>query len=377
MPPKSQDTFPKNYEDARAQFLAQAQAIADRHPGAETRSFNVPSAKDPNLYVDELFVPSIASPVSLLVLTSGVHGLEAGLGSAVQLQFMREFLPQAAAKGVAVWIVHCLNPYGYKFGRRTTEENINLNRNFGTNFTVPNPGYLKLAPHFERKKKASGFLHPLKTLSFLTKLLVSGDFNERTLSQAISQGQFTNPQGLEYGGTKPTPQAHYFRERFEEIEKPFEEIVLLDLHTGLGHRNRLHLLTGINVEQCVHKPTFERLFQPEKEVALYEFNSGDEKGFYQTIGDINTMVAEAAPLKKVVALTLEFGTLGNNVFAKADSLSRLWLENQGHFNGYASQSERQKIRQRFKELFNPQERAWQLNALSITRKVLGNTLERI
>ena len=198
------------------------------------------------------------------------------------------------------------------------------------------------------------------------------------MSQAISQGQFTNPKGLEFGGTEPTPQARYFRERFEQLEPRFDEIVMVDLHTGLGKRGRLHLLTGFDVATCVHPQTFARLFQPENEAHLYEFNSGDERGFYQTIGDINTMIAElAAPHKKVVALTFEFGTLGASLLAKADSLSRLWLENQGTHYGFKSPLHEHKIRQKFKELFEPEDVAWQKNALATTREVFSRLVERL
>jgi hypothetical protein len=278
-------------------------------------------------------------------------------------------------------IVHCLNPYGFKYGRRNTEENINLNRNFGTTvetFLTPNSGYLKLAPHFEKKKKATGgALHKFSTLAFLLKRLFTKEFETRTLSQAISQGQFTNPKGLEFGGTEPTPQARYFRERFENLERPFEEIIMVDLHTGLGNRGRLHVLTGFDVKTCIHEQTFARLFQPEKEQHLYEFNSGDEKGFYQTIGDINTMIAELASQKKVVALTFEFGTLGNGPLAKADSLSRMWLENQGTHYGFSSPRAEKVIRQKFKELFEPHDHSWQKGALATTREVFARLVRRL
>ncbi len=381
MATKRQDVFPKNYDDARAQFLAVANSIVPSYPGSEIKSFQVPSATDQNLFVDDFFIPSLGSPTGLLILTSGVHGLEASLGSAAQIQFMREFLPRAAEKGVAVWIVHSLNPYGFKHGRRNTEENINLNRNFGTTaetFRTPNEGYKKLALHFEKEQRASGgALHKFVTLAFLAKRLFTKEFDVHSLSQAISQGQFTNPKGLEFGGTEPTPQARYFRERFEHLEVPFEEIVMVDLHTGLGKQGRLHLLTGYDVETCIHPQTFARLFKPENERQFYEFNSGDEKGFYRTVGDINTMVAELAPRKKVVALTFEFGTLGDGLLAKADSLSRMWLENQGTHHGFTSPVKERVIREKFKALFEPQDPMWQQNALALTREVFARLVDRL
>jgi hypothetical protein len=376
----SQTLFPKTYDDARAQFLSSAKKIQAAHPRAEIRSFHVPSQTDQNLYVDEIYIPS-KTPQSLLILTSGVHGLEASLGSAAQLQFMQTQLNFALSKGIGVWIVHCLNPYGWKYARRVTEENINLNRNFGTtpeSFRTPNDGYLRLAPHIENKSKArSHLLHPLATMAFLIARVFKKEFSSRTLTQAIAQGQFTNPQGLEYGGTAPTPQAKHFRERFEVIENPYSEIMHADFHTGLGKRNRLHLLTGFDVERCVNPTTFKRLFKVEDETHLYEFNSGDEVGFYRTIGDINTLVADCAPTKKVVALTFEFGTLGTGLLANARSLSRLWLENRGTQNGFETSEHEIKIRAKFRELFEPQDPKWQANALAISEQVLKQVVDRL
>jgi hypothetical protein len=374
--------FPKTYDEARARFLDCANGLKARFPQAEVLSFNLPSAKDPNLFVDELYIPSAnPNPQTLLVLTSGVHGLEASLGSAAQLRFMNDQLQTALDKGVGVWIVHCLNPFGWKYGRRSTEENVDLNRNFGTapeTFRTPNEGYVKLAPSFEQNQKArADRLHPLKALAFLGSHVLGKDFDSRSLTQAITQGQFTHPKGLQYGGTGPTPQAKRFRERFERIAAPYREIVHLDFHTGLGRKNRLHLLTGIDVEACIHRPTFKRLFHTEKETHLYEFNSGDEKGFYQTVGDINTMVANCAAGKNVVALTFEFGTLGTGLVNSGRALSRLWLENLGTQNGFESAEDERKIRAKFRDLFEPQDPAWQANALAITREVLNRIVDRL
>ncbi len=370
--------FPKSYDEARARFLASSESLKRRYPRAEMRSFNVPSAKDPNLFVDEIYIPG---KKALLMLTSGVHGLEASLGSAAQLEFMSETIHLALEKGAGVYIVHCLNPYGWKYARRVTEENINLNRNFGTTpetFRTPNEGYLRLAPEIERNEKARhDLLHPFKTLKFLATRLFKKEFTSRTLTQAIAQGQFTNPRGLEYGGREQTPQARNLTERFKQVQNGYDEIIHIDFHTGLGKRNRLHLLTGFDQEKCVHPETFKRLFRAKDEAHLYKFNSGDEDGFYRTVGDINMMTAECAPGKKVVALTFEFGTLGTGLIANGRALSRLWLENRGTQNGFASKKDEQKIKAKFRDLFEPQDPAWQKNALDITHTVLRQVVERL
>ena len=67
----------------------------------------------------------------LLVLTSATHGVEGFCGSGAQIALMRdEALPALMEKlGVAMLLVHAINPYGFSYLSRTTEGNVDLNRN--------------------------------------------------------------------------------------------------------------------------------------------------------------------------------------------------------------------------------------------------------
>src|SRR6185436_8095193 len=87
---------------------------------------------------------------SVLVLTSAYHGVEGFCGSGVPVSLLGDAGFRAAVQrtGVAVLFVHALNPYGFSWWRRTTHENVDLNRNF-QDFDQPLPGspeYDEIAP---------------------------------------------------------------------------------------------------------------------------------------------------------------------------------------------------------------------------------------
>ncbi len=64
----------------------------------------------------------------ILLHTSGLHGVEAFAGSAVQLATLAN--PPALPAGCGLVLVHAVNPYGMAWLRRANENNVDLNRNF-------------------------------------------------------------------------------------------------------------------------------------------------------------------------------------------------------------------------------------------------------
>jgi hypothetical protein len=86
----------------------------------------------------------------LLIVSSACHGVEGYCGSGVQVFALHdaEWRPRRATQGVAVLYIHALNPYGFSHIRRTTHENVDLNRNFH-DFSQPlpvNEAYRELHP---------------------------------------------------------------------------------------------------------------------------------------------------------------------------------------------------------------------------------------
>jgi hypothetical protein len=59
-----------------------------------------------------------------VILSSGLHGVEGPVGSAIQLAFLeREWSVWRCSTDISVVLIHALNPFGYAHGRRPNEEN--------------------------------------------------------------------------------------------------------------------------------------------------------------------------------------------------------------------------------------------------------------
>ena len=127
--PITVECFSDSYAIARSRFLETAVNL-----GARLASFAI-ERKDDNgeaLFIDfALIGPS--NPEKLVVISSGLHGVEGFFGSAVQLAFLQKLLNNGNSyidAGVGVLLIHAINPYGFAMLRRTNEDNIDLNRNF-------------------------------------------------------------------------------------------------------------------------------------------------------------------------------------------------------------------------------------------------------
>src|SRR3546814_17941537 len=65
-------------------------------------------------------------------VTSAMHGEEGYCGSGCQVALLDDqtLLDKAQAGGIGILLIHAVNAYGFSWGHRTNEDNIDLNRNF-------------------------------------------------------------------------------------------------------------------------------------------------------------------------------------------------------------------------------------------------------
>src|SRR4051812_33292522 len=126
-PNRPEDFFSADFPMARRRFR---QAVTARGGRLDTLAIPERGPHGEELGIDIGWFGA-AEPRRVLVHSSGVHGIEGYAGSAIQLQWLAEGLP-ALPSDVAIVIVHLLNPYGYAWLRRVNENNVDLNRNFGT-----------------------------------------------------------------------------------------------------------------------------------------------------------------------------------------------------------------------------------------------------
>ena len=68
------------------------------------------------------------APRRAFIHSSGIHGVEAFAGSAIQARWLDEGVREPPGDA-AIVLVHVLNPYGMAWFRRANERNVDLNRN--------------------------------------------------------------------------------------------------------------------------------------------------------------------------------------------------------------------------------------------------------
>ena len=121
--------YQDSYLECRAAFREKAAKLKSQFDSVETFPVEVKSNTDKDLTIDVCYVPATGKKTRLLILTSGIHGIEGYVGSAVQQMVMEEFIKPELLSGTGVLFVHAMNPYGFKYSRRVTENNVDLNRN--------------------------------------------------------------------------------------------------------------------------------------------------------------------------------------------------------------------------------------------------------
>lgn len=222
------DFFAQSYAEARGKFLAAAEAAqlpvqSHRHPLL---------GHDGEVLAMDVARFGAADARGLLIVSSACHGVEGFCGSGVQNALLADtgFHARAGAAGVAVLYVHALNPHGFSFWRRTTHENVDLNRNWH-DFSRPlpaNPDYDEIAHLLLPATWPPGAEVEAALADFAAR------HGQRRLQTAISSGQHTHPEGLFYGGVNPTWSHQTLRHVLREHGRRCSRLGWIDLHTGLG-----------------------------------------------------------------------------------------------------------------------------------------------
>ncbi len=223
------DCYALDYAGARRKFLTAAEAA-----GARLAHYSHPTARGPDgtvLAIDVASLGAETAPREFLAI-SGTHGQEGYTGSAIQVAWLGSGDAARLPADVKVVFVHGLNPYGFAHCSRTTENNVDLNRNF-VDHTASRPA-----------NRGYDELHEALVLADWTEaeegraVAAMDGFRERhgadALFDALSRGQYDQPDGLFFGGTARewsnlTLEA-IAREHFAAAER----VAFIDWHTGIG-----------------------------------------------------------------------------------------------------------------------------------------------
>lgn len=225
--------FQTDYFTARERFRAAAAAL--RLP---LEVLDLPPARGGQapLTIDAAVLRQPQAQAAL-VISSGTHGVEGFLGSAIQLGLMAALqrpgaLSEWLGEGVNLLLVHALNPWGYAQLRRWNEDGIDLNRNF----LLPGQAYAGAPPLYGALNR---FINPQTAPkrhvplwpSLLRPLQVHGF---RALKRTIAFGQYEFPRGLYFGGKRPAATQRLLGAALPRWLQGMRRVMHLDVHTGLG-----------------------------------------------------------------------------------------------------------------------------------------------
>jgi hypothetical protein len=129
-------------------------------------------------------------------------------------------------------MIHAINPYGFAWLRRVTNENVDLNRNW-IDFTQPlptNPGYAELADIIcPAEWTPEAQMESLQALGAF-----AATHGMATLQQVVSGGQYSHARGVFFGGQGPTWSRRTQTAIFGHYLAQAGRIGIIDYHTGLG-----------------------------------------------------------------------------------------------------------------------------------------------
>ena len=345
------DSFYTSYEDIRAHLQDLTAQL-----GVEISSHPIDLSDD--LYIDSFYLPSTGDKTNLIVLTTGVHGMEGFIGSVMLDVFFQEVYPTLDTEDTGVLVVANVNPYGMKYLRRYNENNVDLNRNFildWENFDLgSNQEYPKVKSFLQPEGKiGNGLWHEVGFYLSLGKTAITDGAG--TISDALLTGQYEYPQGVYYGGTNDQASTVYLKDVFSQcLDSEYENIVHMDIHSGYGPRYNMVIFNSV----------FETMTEAESQAAFgYDYIiAHDSESFYATTGDTTDFFYRLAEQKQAEAdlfsTCFEFGTIGDAFFDTILSLKYTVDENRNHWYPTSNATAQQIVHENYMELFYPTETAW-------------------
>lgn len=364
--------FQESYDDCRKSFITEAGQAQGVYRNVSISDIKIQSEVDPNLTIDYCYIPAQKTFERLLILTSGVHGVEGYVGSAVQQMFLNELLKEIRLDNLGLLLIHGINPYGFKYKRRVTENNVDLNRNSSTDsrlFETVNSGYSDLNGFLNPKQKVNtkSLGNIFFQLNAFQKIL---QYSMGTLRQAILQGQYQYEKGVYFGGKGLDPAIKAVTPLIQDVAQNYDMVFNIDLHTGYGKRGTMHLFPN-PMKDRRRKAKIENIFSGIR------IDWGEEDDFYTVTGDFATYVGQLIPEKYYLTMTFEFGTLDSQVTMGAiKSLHNVILENQGVHFGYKSEEDEESVKSRYLEGYYPSSRTWRSKAIMDARMTLLQAVKK-
>lgn len=353
------ECFSESYAEARPKFCFAAAAA-----GGALRSWFNPKARGPNgelLYLDTTRFGARDAP-HMLVLIAGTHGVEGHCGSGAEIAWMRNGGPPKLPKDTGALLIHAINPYGFAWSRRVTEDNVDLNRNFVDHDKAypENAGYDALAAAILPKEWNDASMAETTRL-FDDYAQKHGAFG---LQGAISGGQYAHPDGVFFGGTTPTWSNRAIRAIAHEELSAARRVGVIDFHTGLGPFGHGELICAVapNAKSFTRAKTWygDEMTSPE---------SGTSTSAV-VVGVMTDSFPQELPDAEVTSIAIEYGT-----YPVPEVLNAVRADNWLHQRGELGSALGKAIKADIKERFFPSGDKWREMVWSRADQTIGWALK--
>lgn len=215
--------FPADYAQSRQLWLAASEGLGGRH---ESHPCAGSGPHGEALFSDSLWLGH-ADAGAVLVILAGTHGVEGFVGSAVQIDLLRQMGDVALGHDQALLLIHGLTPWGYAWCRRCDADGVDLNRN-GVDFSAPlpeNAAFEQLRPAFyqdDAKRRWQRFQQ------------FAEEHGRVALEQAISGGQYSDAQAPFFGGRAVAHGRKLCEQLISQYGLQQRRLAVIDIHSGLG-----------------------------------------------------------------------------------------------------------------------------------------------
>lgn len=235
----------------------------------------------------------------LLVITSATHGVEGYCGSGCQVTLLHDedLLGRLRSAGVALLLVHAVNPYGFSHWHRTNEDNVDVNRNFmDFDRELPaNPDYAELEPHLLPATWPPTPEDETSLRAFARK------HGYAAYGRAIGGGQYASTTGIYHGGQFPVWSNRTIREILRTHGKHARALGWIDLHTGMGP-------TAHCEKVFIGAPS--QLARARQWWGSDVFSAtGGESVLFPIHGPLLSIAEQECPQAEATTIALEFGTV--------------------------------------------------------------------
>ena len=348
-----------NYQDARDKFLG---ACENRACSVTSYLHPERGPKGEELATDVAYFGD-RDAQHLLVLVSGVHGVEGFSGSATQIGWIHEKGYDDLPPGTAVLLIHMINPYGAAYIRRYTEGNVDLCRNF-LDFSQALPKNAAyddyrhdLAPNGALAKNVD------HVGEFLGARVKSNGFE--AVIEALMGGQYDDAAGFGFGGTEPVWSNTTLRNVLRSHGQNATKVAMIEFHTGLGpwgYGSVICMHDGHDLERA------RQWFGPWVVAPNAGEGIGDQET-HRVKGHTIDAYMSSYPNAQVTAATLEFGT-----YPPQQTLICL-LQEHLLVNGEApDQAKLQKIKAELLEFHHPKNWDWRCAFWSRSKQMVRQAM---